>query len=126
MKNFSEKEFLIIDDEEVLREILMDEFDLLGAKCTGAENGEEGLKLAKEKIYDVIISDIRMPVLDGVEFLERLKKEAPNHCPRVVLLSGFTDLTQDQAIQMGAVGLVEKPWDMDKLIKLIDHALQSK
>lgn len=123
MGKIEEKEFLIIDDEATLREILVDEFELLGAVCTGAGDGKEGLELAKSKQFDVIISDIRMPIMDGIEFLENLKKEAPEKYPKVILLSGFADVSRDEALDLGAIDLVEKPWDMDKLIKIIEDAL---
>ena len=69
MPKLQGKQILIIDDEETLREVLFDEFELLGASCEMAADGEEALKLADAKNFDVILCDIRMAPMSGLVFL---------------------------------------------------------
>ena len=123
---------LIIDDERgirnTLREILADE----GHEVEVAENGKQGLEMAQAKAYDLIFSDIKMPEMDGLEFLAKLKNDendandANGDCP-VVMISGHGDVeTAVQALKMGAYDFLLKPLDLNRILITTKNALESK
>lgn len=103
-----------------------------------AENGKQGLEMARQKAYDLIFSDIKMPEMDGMELLRQLKGEAldaaggdasanePVECP-VVMVSGHGDIeTAVQAIKLGAYDFIEKPIDLNRLLVTTKNALEQK
>lgn len=126
---------LIIDDERgirnTLREILADE----GHEVEVAENGKQGLEMAQAKAYDLIFSDIKMPEMDGLEFLMKLVEsrkskvesgEDVNDCP-VVMISGHGDVeTAVQALKMGAYDFLLKPLDLNRILITTKNALEAK
>ena len=77
---------LIIDDEKAIRKTLSEILSYEGYKIDEAGDGEEGLKKVKEKEYDVILCDIKMPKIDGIEFLEKTRETNPD-IP-VIMISG--------------------------------------
>lgn len=111
---------LIIDDEFNLTRSLAFTLRQAGMECLETHNGQTGCKLAKEKQPDIILLDIRMPGMNGLEVLEWLHQEVPD-IP-VVMMSAFDD-TQDAvtAMKMGAVDYLSKPFDVDELILLISE-----
>ena len=126
---------LIIDDERgirnTLREILADE----GHEVDVAENGKQGLEMAQAKAYDLIFSDIKMPEMDGLEFLMKLVEsrktkvesgEDVNDCP-VVMISGHGDVeTAVQALKIGAYDFLLKPLDLNRILITTKNALEAK
>lgn len=123
---------LIIDDERgirnTLREILADE----GHEVEVAENGKQGLEMAQAKAYDLIFSDIKMPEMDGLEFLAKLKNDendandANGECP-VVMITGHGDVeTAVQALKLGAYDFLLKPLDLNRILITTKNALESK
>ena len=123
---------LIIDDERgirnTLKEILADE----GHEVEVAENGMQGLEMAQAKAYDLIFSDIKMPEMDGMEFLAKLKNgendanEANGECP-VVMITGHGDVeTAVQALKLGAYDFLLKPLDLNRILITTKNALESK
>lgn len=119
MSDLSGIKILIVDDEEALRDILVDELECEGASAEAAENGQKALEMLAQKTYDFVISDVRMPVMDGIELLKQICQKYGEIRPKVLLLSGYTDLNPDEAIKLGALDLMEKPWNMDVLIQKI-------
>lgn len=111
---------LIIDDEFNLTRSLAFTLRQAGMECLETHNGQTGCNLAKEKQPDIILLDIRMPGMNGLEVLEWLQQEVPD-IP-VVMMSAFDD-TQDAvtAMKMGAVDYLSKPFDVDELILLISE-----
>ena len=126
---------LIIDDERgirnTLREILADE----GHEVDVAENGKIGLEMAQAKAYDLIFSDIKMPEMDGLEFLMKLKNAENDEncdatlngeCP-VVMITGHGDVeTAVQALKLGAYDFLLKPLDLNRILITTKNALESK
>lgn len=109
---------LIIDDEVNLTRSLAFTLRQAGMECSGTHNGLAGCELAKAQQPDIILLDIRMPGMGGLEVLEWLQAEEPD-IP-VIMMSAFDD-TQDAvtAMKMGAVDYLAKPFDVDELIHLI-------
>lgn len=109
---------LIIDDEVNLTRSLAFTLRQAGMECSETHNGLAGYEMARAKLPDIILLDIRMPGMSGLEVLEWLRAEVPD-IP-VVMMSAFDD-TQDAvtAMKMGAVDYLAKPFDVDELILLI-------
>ena len=118
---------LIIDDERgirnTLKEILADE----GHEVDVAENGKLGLEMAQAKSFDLIFSDIKMPEMDGIEFLTALKSgDEPSDAP-IVMISGHGDVeTAVQALKLGAYDFLLKPLDLNRILITTKNALESK
>jgi len=88
----------------------------VGAQVYGASNGEEALVFLNEQCVDAILSDIRMPKMDGVTLLRSLKekhKRDGTKLPPFFFLSGYSDLTEGEAQQMGARALLNKPFRLE-------------
>ncbi|MBN20295.1 MAG: response regulator [Bdellovibrionaceae bacterium] len=117
------KTILIVDDVEDLRESLADSFEIRGFKIVQAENGVDALELMKSETVDVVLSDIRMPEMDGVELLKAIKQKDPRK-PPVLIMSGFSDYDREQVTSLGALDLVEKPFDFDQITEIINEALK--
>lgn len=112
------KTVLIVDDENDLREIVASELEYLGSKVHQAENIREAMKLLETHKVDLVISDIRMPGGTGIDLLESIKKRGES-APAVVLITGFADITVEEAFHKGAEALLNKPFQLDELIKLV-------
>ncbi len=109
---------LIIDDEINLARSLAFTLRQTGFECREVHNGRVGCQLAEKEPPDVVLLDIRMPGMNGLEVLEWFRAEQPD--VPVIMMSAFDD-TQDAvtAMKMGAVDYVAKPFDVDELILLL-------
>lgn len=113
---------LIIDDEKAIRKTLIEILSYEGYKIEDAENGEEGLKKFNDKAYDVVLCDIKMPKIDGMEFLERAKASNPD--VPVIMISGHGTIeTAVEAVKKGAFDYVSKPPDLNRLLITIRNAM---
>lgn len=119
MNRFKGKKILIVDDDSAIRETLIDKLELYGAKCEEASDGLIAFDKIKSNFYDCIVSDIRMPNASGIELLKMIK-DYDKKAPKFIMMSAFTDLTDDSARELGAYGLYLKPHDLDILLELID------
>ncbi len=112
---------LIIDDEKAIRKTLSEILSYEGYKIDEAGDGEEGLKKFKEKEYDVILCDIKMPKIDGIEFLEKAK-ESNNDIPIIMISGHGTIETAVEAVKKGAYDYISKPPDLNRLLITIRNA----
>ena len=114
---------LIIDDEEAIRSSLRMIFEYAGYECVLAANADAGLKIAARESPDLILLDIKMPQMDGMEVLKRLKAEG-EEAP-IVILSGHGDVkTAVEATKLGAFDFIEKPPESDRLTVVARNALE--
>ena len=112
---------LVIDDERSIRNTLRDILEYESYKVDDAENGIEGLKLVNSKKYDVILLDIKMPSMDGIEVLEHIMKITDTP---VVMISGHGTIeTAVEAIKKGAYDFIAKPLDLNRLLITIRNAM---
>lgn len=109
---------LVVEDQEMFRLAVADELSFLGFDVSVAENGEEGFKAACSSSFDLIFSDIRMPVKDGQWLLEEFRKVFTQH-PPLVFMTGFADLAPSVAFALGADGFLAKPLNQEKLERLV-------
>ncbi len=113
---------LIIDDEKAIRKTLGEILSYEGYKIEEAGDGEEGLKKFKEKNYDVVLCDIKMPKLDGLEFLDKVREINPD-IP-VIMISGHGTIeTAVEAVKKGAYDYISKPPDLNRLLITIRNAM---
>ena len=116
---------LIIDDEKSIRKTLSEILSYEGYKIDEAVDGEEGLKKFSEKTYDVVLCDIKMPKLDGIEFLDRSKLINPD--VPVIMISGHGNVdTAVEAVKKGAFDYISKPPDLNRLLITLRNALDKQ
>lgn len=119
------KSLLIVDDNEQIREIIRDEFSDRNIHIFEAEKGRVAFNLVQNNLIDIIISDIRMPNGDGVELLNNINKIDQNR-PKVILMTGFAEIKNEDAIKKGCYAYLKKPISWDELITIIDNALKER
>ncbi len=113
---------LIIDDERAIRKTLNEILGFEGYKIDEAADGEEGLKKFQSATYDVVLCDIKMPKLDGIEFLS--KAFAINPDIPVIMISGHGNIeTAVEAVKKGAFDFISKPPDLNRLLITIRNAI---
>lgn len=112
---------LIIDDEEGIRSSLKEILEYEEFEVDTAENGKSGLDLSGKNTYDLIFCDIKMPEMDGIECLEKMKSSGVE-CP-VVMISGHgTVETAVEALKKGAWDFIEKPLDLNRILVTVRNA----
>lgn len=112
---------LVIDDEKGIRNSLKDIFQYEGHTVILAEHGMEGIVAAKTEKPDVVFCDIKMPKMDGLEVLERIKEFSPD--TPIIMISGHGTIDNAvEAIRKGAYDFIEKPLDLNRLLVTIKNA----
>lgn len=112
---------LIIDDERAIRNTLMEILQHEGYKIDTAENGEDGFEKFKKNSYDVVLCDIKMPRMDGLEFLEKSREVNPD--VPLIMISGHGNIdTAVEAVKKGAYDYISKPPDLNRLLITIRNA----
>lgn len=114
------KKVLVVDDEEFLVELLAVNLQPAGFNVIKAYNGEDGLKKTQDEKPDLVILDIRMPGMDGLEVCRRLKSDDKTRQIPVLMLSAFAqDKDIKKGLDAGAEDYVKKPFDvLDLLVKV--------
>ncbi|MBQ3896770.1 MAG: sigma-54-dependent Fis family transcriptional regulator, partial [Paludibacteraceae bacterium] len=113
---------LVIDDEKSIRNTLKDVLEYEKNNVDLADNGIDALKKVSENSYDLIFSDIKMPEMDGIEVLQKIK-EINDEVP-VVMISGHGNIeTAVECIKKGAFDFIEKPIDLNRLLVTMRNAL---
>ncbi len=119
------KKILVVDDEKSIRDSLGDILGFEGYEVDKAANGEIGLKQIKNNKYDVVLCDIKMPKMDGIELMEKAKK-LDEDMP-FVMISGHGDIeTAVEALRKGAYDYISKPPDLNRLLITVSNALDKK
>ena len=114
---------LIIDDEKAIRKTLSEILSFEDYKVEEACDGEEGLKKFKETTYDVVLCDIKMPKIDGLEFLQ--KAVETNADVPIIMISGHGNIeTAVEAVKKGAYDFIQKPPDLNRLLITIRNAME--
>ncbi|MBI3399407.1 MAG: response regulator [Deltaproteobacteria bacterium] len=114
------KYILVIDDLPAIRGLIVSILTTQGYEVDIARNGMEGLKMAYEKQYDLIISDINMPVMDGKEFYTKLVERAPSMKQRVLFITGNDDRESFLFLNKAGVKYLSKPFKTTDLLKVVD------
>ena len=116
---------LVIDDDQSIREVLRKVLERVGHTVSEAADGKAALRRFAGDPTDVVISDIYMPEMDGIEFLIRVREAFPE--ARIIAMSGGGFLDQesvlDAASKLGAVGVLEKPFSPEECLEVVQTAL---
>jgi DNA-binding NtrC family response regulator len=116
---------LVIDDEKGIRNTLKEVLEYEGHQVDVAGNGPEGLELFRGSNYDIVLCDIKMPEMDGIEVLEKLNAYSPD--APVIMISGHGNIdTAVEAIKKGAYDFIEKPLDLNRLLVTMRNATERK
>ena len=116
---------LIIDDEQAIRKTLTEILRFEGYKIDEAADGEEGLKKFSDTAYDLVLCDVKMPKMDGIEFLE--KSRAINSDVPIIVISGHGNIeTAVEAVKKGAFDFISKPPDLNRLLITLRNALDKQ
>jgi len=121
----SKDKILVADDEQSMREFLDIMLKKEGYRVSLASNGEEVLKLAEKDIFDLILMDIRMPRMDGITVLKKVKTLSPETI--VIMITAYASAdTAIQAMREGAYDYITKPFKVDEIKLIIHNALEKK
>ncbi len=116
---------LVVDDEKGIRDALVQLFEYEGHKVATAEDGRAGIEAAQKTHADVIFLDVKMPGMDGLDVLARMREDDPTAL--VVMISGHGTIeTAVEATRKGAYDFLEKPLDTDRLLVTLRRALELK
>mgnify|MGYP003310309066 CR=1 FL=1 len=116
---------LIVDDDVDLREYLIEEFSAVAAVVLSASNGKKAYEIARNQHVDVVVSDVMMPVMDGFELTDKIKRD-PNLCdiPVILLTARVEAKSREHGLSIGADAYLPKPFDKEGLIKAINKLLE--
>lgn len=119
------EKILLVDDDAALRRIIQFKLTNKGYQVTSAADGAEALSLLRSNHYDLVLSDLKMPNLGGLELLEHARKLQPE--TQVILMTAYAAVPQAvQAVKLGAFDYLTKPFDDDQLFVTLDKALRVK
>ena len=114
---------LIIDDEKAIRKTLTEILSFEGYKLDEAGDGEEGLRKFREKTYELVLCDIKMPKIDGLDFLQKAVEINPD--VPIIMISGHGNIeTAVEAVKKGAYDFIQKPPDLNRLLITIRNAME--
>lgn len=116
---------LVVEDDPAMLQVLVGLFKKEGANTLSAANGKLALEVLAENQVDLVISDVQMPVMDGVELLKRIRAINPD-IPLVLLATGESQVDEATAISLGASGLMHKPFIYKDLKKRILDLVTAK
>ena len=116
---------LLVDDEEDFLEVMGERLMSRGIDVTTSASAEDALEQIEKDIFDAVILDLQMPVMDGIDTLKKIKARHPEI--QVILLTGHATVEKGvEAIKSGAMDLVEKPADLEVLGEKIKKAHKKK
>src|SRR5262245_14216767 len=119
------KQVLIVDDEPNLRKILAAQLSRDGYDVLLAEDGEQGLALLREHHIDLVVTDLKMPKIDGMTLLRQALSEQPE-LPIVMITAHGTVDTAVEALKLGAFDYLTKPFDKDEVRQIVGKALKTR
>ena len=120
-----EERILIVDDEEMICNIMSRRLTREGYLCVTAQNGKEALRHFYKDSFSLIISDIKMPEMDGIELLKKVKAVDPN--VMVIMITAYPDIDLAVgAMRLGAYDFITKPADLELVILSVKRAFEKK
>lgn len=117
---------LIVDDNEDMRQALIEALTLQGYHCVAADHGESAIRCLDTDQFHLVISDYRMPVMDGIQFLETLKKRPTPSPPVIILTASKSEELWKRALELGAYVVLLKPFATQDLVALSARAIESR
>jgi CheY-like chemotaxis protein len=117
-----EASILLVDDEPVLLDLLREFFEQIFGQVFCAGDGAQALQILAAYKIDLVITDVRMPVMDGITLFKRIKARG-SRTPSLIFITGFADIDVRDAYDLGAEALLEKPIDWDGMIDIARRSL---
>ena len=117
-----EASILLVDDEPVLLDMLKECFERIVGQVFCAADGAEALQVLSRQRVDLVITDVRMPVMDGITLLKKIQTRG-SYAPSLIFITGFADIDARDAYDLGAEALLEKPIDWDGMIDIVRRSL---
>jgi len=119
-----EKNILIVDDSESIRLVVSLGLKEAGYHVIAGINGQDGLRLLEENKVDLIISDLNMPIMDGITFLKEVRKhDRYKFLPLLILTTESQESKKIEAKQAGATGWIIKPFVKEKLLAVVKKVI---
>ena len=116
---------LVVDDEDIVRTSCSRTLTPGGFEVKLAKNGREGLKMMGEETFDLVLTDLKMPDMDGIEVLRKIKEDWPE--VEVNIITGYQTVdTAVKSIKLGAYDYIETPFTPDALMNAVSKALDHK
>jgi putative nucleotidyltransferase with HDIG domain len=116
---------LIVDDDPTIRDLLAEGLSESGYRCATARDGAEGLRRLRQNGYELVVSDIDMPEMDGVQLLQEVKRFRPD--TEIIMLTGLVDVeTAIQSMRLGACDYLTKPFNLAEVRITVERALEKR
>src|SRR5262249_48189299 len=116
---------LIVEDDAAMRDLLVEELGEAHFRVEAAPGGRSGVERVKQGGIDVVVSDLRMPDLDGFDLLRDIKATEPS--PHIIVITAFGSIdTAIKAVKLGAHDYITKPFEMEALVLAVDKALSER
>ncbi len=127
MKHLVGKKILVVDDEELLREILIEDLTDNGADVIGAANGTVALEMVRSQTFDAVITDARMPGGSGVVLIQAINEYyKEKQRPQVFICSGYNDIARSEIESMNVTYAFNKPFNREEFMTVITTKLSSQ
>ncbi|HTE50333.1 MAG TPA: sigma-54 dependent transcriptional regulator [Kofleriaceae bacterium] len=124
-KSRSGPRLLVVEDDDAMRDLLVEELSEAGFQVIGARGGRDGIDHVRRERIDLVITDLRMPDLDGFDLIRDVK--ATPHSPHIVMITAFGSIeTAIKAVKLGAYDYITKPFEMEELVLVADKALEER
>jgi len=125
IKKFGTPTILLVDDKEEVRQVLRSILEGESFVCVEAENGAEALQCLDAQSFALVITDVEMPVMGGLEFLQQLAQKPAGEHPPVIILSGRQNESEKRRVlELGAVAALAKPLNLGELLSAVTSALK--
>jgi DNA-binding NtrC family response regulator len=116
---------LIVDDEDNVRSILLRHLEERGSECIACPSALDALSEMKRQPFSLVISDVMMPGMSGMEFLRLVKKEDPETA--FIMITGLMDInTAIDSLRIGACDFITKPFELPAITRAVEQALESR
>ncbi len=113
---------LVVEDDDAMRDLLVEELSEVGYRVIEADGGQSGLRQSREHVVDLVVTDLRMPDLDGFDLIRDIKATASS--PHIIMITAFGSIeTAIKAVKLGAYDYITKPFEIEELVLVADKAL---
>lgn len=116
------KKILVIDDDESMRTLLVDTLEVFEYQVSTAVDGRQALDILDHASFDLVICDLMMPRLNGLEFLDEVKEHTPG-LPVIIVTGYGTAHTEEEIMRLGAKGYLSKPFTIEQIRTLVEQIL---
>lgn len=111
---------LIVEDDQVLLELMCDYFEGTGATIFQASNGELAFQIVEKERIDLVLSDVQMPVMGGIELVKKIRSNN-SVLPLVLLVTGQCEFNLEEALRIGASDLIQKPFKLSEVVERVNR-----